>query len=195
MIKKILIFTFLFITPIFSTSAFALGKASDAVKAIVNDVRQTVSQDKARLTEKQLEKKLQGVIAPLFDFREMSRRSLGAKWRQATEEERVEFVDLFSNLLSTNYIKKIRENIENSELVIKSEQSTSPKTAIVKSVVEYEGQVASVDYRLRIKKGAWRVYDVVVENIGLVSNYRNEFGSIVDKEGISGLLKKLRDKQ
>ncbi len=196
MIKKTLIFLFIcgvsFLTV---TPSFALDKASNTVRTTVDEIKRVVEQNKGKLTDKQIDKKLFTVISPLFDFREMSRRSLGAKWKHASESQRLEFVDLFSDLLATNYIKKIRENVEKSSFKVDSEQSTSPKTSVVKTLVDYDGQEATIDYRLRVKKDAWKVYDVIIENIGLVTNYRREFGSIVDKDGISGLIEKLREKK
>ena len=177
------------------TSSFALDKPSSAVMIRVEQMKVVVKQNKNKLTQEQLDKELYRVVSPLFDFREMSRRSLGAKWKEASEEQRVEFVDLFSDLLASNYIKKIRDNIEESSFTVASERNTSPKTSLVKTIVDYEGQKTSIDYRMRIKNNAWKVYDVIIENIGLVSNYRSEFGSIVDKHGVSGLIDKLRAKK
>ena len=196
MIKKTLILRALIFFLFFGvSSSFALDKPSSAVMVRVDQMKVVYEQSKNRLTQEQLDKKLYEVVSPLFDFREMARRSLGAKWKQASEEQRIEFVDLFSDLLATNYIKKIRDNIEESTFTVASEQSTSPKTSLVKTIVGYEGKKTSIDYLMRLKNNAWKVYAVIIDNIGLVSNYRSQFGSIVDKNGISGLIQKLRDKK
>lgn len=188
---------FLIIAGIFFATfeAFAAPTgASEIVKATVDKVKTTVEAEKSTLSEQALDQKLHDIIAPVFDFKEMARRSLAARWNEANAAEQSEFVELFSKLLSDNYIKKIRENVQKSNFTVAAEQSTGPESVLVKTSVLFEGKNATIDYRLRMKDASWKVYDVIIENIGLVSNYRSEFGAIVDKDGISGLLKKLRNK-
>lgn len=168
--------------------------AAEIVKTTVDNVKQTVDNEKSKISEAALDAKLHEIIAPVFDFKEMARRSLAAHWSQASPTEQTEFVELFSKLLADNYIKKIRENVGQSNFTVAKQESTGPESVLVKTSVLFEGKTASIDYRLRMKDSTWKVYDVVIENIGLVSNYRSEFGAIIDKDRISGLLKQLRDK-
>ena len=168
--------------------------AAEIIKTTVDKVKITVESEKSKISEAALDAKLHDIIAPVFDFKEMARRSLAANWEQASVTEQAEFVNLFSKLLSDNYIKKIRENVQKSDFTVAKEVSTGAESVLVSTSVFFEGKDAVIDYRLRSKDNTWKVYDVVIENIGLVSNYRSEFGAIVDKEGISGLLKKLREK-
>ena len=170
------------------------GSASETVKKTVDQVRQTVSESEGQVSADELDQKLRDIIAPVFDFREMSRRSLGANWKKATPEQQNEFVGLFSELLARNYLKKIRENVASSAFKLLGEKNKGKK-ALVQTMVEYGDDTASIDYRMRQKDEGWRVYDVVVENIGLVSNYRSEFAGIVKKEKITGLIERLKSKQ
>jgi len=170
-----------------------LSAAGITVKATVESVRKTVI-DGQSLTAAVLDKKLRDIIAPVFDFREMSRRCLGANWKKGTPDQRKEFIELFSDMLARNYLKKIRENAKDSEFSLLSEK-TNGKKAKVRTNVTYDGQDVSIEYRLRNKKNAWRVYDVIIENIGLVSNYRSEFSGIVKNEKFDGLLRRLRAKK
>lgn len=137
--------------------------------------------------------KMRDVIEPKFNFEEMAKRSLGAKWKEINQTERTEFVDLFSELLATTYLGRI-ENVEKGMVDIKAETLKFPR-ALVKTVVTYKGDQFPIDYKLLFdgSKG-WRVYDVIIENIGLISNYRNEFAGILRKEKFSGLLERLREK-
>lgn len=146
--------------------------------------------------EKQIDvrrKNMREIIEPKFDFDEMAKRSLGAKWKTITPEQRKEFVNLFSELLAKTYLARI-ENVEKGMVTIKEEKIKFPK-ALVKTTVDYKGDLFPIDYKLVSKSGdTWRVYDVVIENIGLVANYRNEFAGIIRKEQFSGLLERLKEK-
>jgi phospholipid transport system substrate-binding protein len=136
--------------------------------------------------------KLRTLIEPRFDFREMSQRSLGAQWNTLQPEQQEEFVTVFSSLLARTYLERI-ETVEEKMVTIDSEQVNGDK-ALVKTSVHRNGDVFPLDYKLMQKNGGWRVYDVVIENIGLVSNYRNEFAGIMRKEKFEGLITRLRDK-
>ena len=168
--------------------------ASSTVKTTVEKVQQTITSSEKELSPEALDEKLREIIAPVFDFQEMARRSLGANWKKATADQQNEFVELFSDLLARNYLKKIRENAANSGFEVAGEVNKDSK-ALVKTTVLYEGEKASIDYRLREKNGAWRIYDVVIENIGLVSNYRSEFAGIIKSNGVAGLITKLKEKK
>lgn len=137
--------------------------------------------------------KLREVINPRFDFEEMARRSLGANWKEATEAQQKEFVQIFSDLLARTYLSKI-ETVKPGMVKVDSESVEFPR-AIVKTSVTNKGDTFPIDYKLMNNDGAnWKVYDVVIENIGLVSNYRNEFAGIIRKEKFDGLMVRLREK-
>lgn len=178
-----------------SSFAFASDSASEIVTETVEKVKETVVARKSQLSPEELDKELRDIISPVFDFREMSRRSLAKYWKQATPDQQKEFVDLFSSLLAKNYLKKIRDNAENSLMNIVGEQDAGKNRKVVKTTVDVDGTSASIDYRMRAKDDTWKVYDVIVENIGLVSNYRSEFSSIVQKDGVDGLITKLKNKK
>ncbi|MCB0331985.1 MAG: ABC transporter substrate-binding protein, partial [Bdellovibrionales bacterium] len=132
------------------------------------------------------------VIGPKFDFDEMAKRSLGAQWKKITPTERQEFVDLFSELLATTYLGRI-ENVERNMVTVDEEKLRMPR-ALVKTTVDYKGDLFPIDYKLINSDKGWRVYDVIIENIGLVANYRSEFAGIIRKNTFTGLLDKLRKK-
>ena len=136
--------------------------------------------------------KLYDIIEPHFDFSEMAKRSLGAHWNTIDGAQQKEFVELFSKLLARTYLDKI-EGIKKDIVKFKGEQVDGGR-AIVKTTVENKGDVFPIDYKLLKRESGWHVYDVVIENIGLVSNYRNEFSGIIRKDKFTGLLEKLRKK-
>jgi phospholipid transport system substrate-binding protein len=136
--------------------------------------------------------KLREIINPKFDFDEMARRSLGANWNDISAEQQKDFTSVFSELLARTYLSKI-ETVKPGMVKVETEQVESPK-ALVKTVVLSKGDTFPIDYKLVFKDGHWRVYDVVIENIGLVANYRNEFSGIIRRDKFSGLMERLRQK-
>lgn len=166
--------------------------AMGEVKATLNEVIKIVT---AYPTEKQLDQrraKLREVINPRFDFEEMSKRSLGTYWKEITPEQQKDFVHVFSDLLARTYLSKI-ETVQEGMVKFDSEKVDFPR-AMVKTIVKYKGDNFPLDYKLLNQDGNWKVYDVIIENIGLVANYRNEFAGIIRKESFDGLMKKLREK-
>ena len=170
------------------------AKPSKKLTRIVDEVRKVVGEHQGDIKDENLDKQLKDIIGPAFDFREMSRRSLGRNWDKATEEEQKEFVDLFSDLLARNYLEKINEGATTSTITVVDE-AIRGKRAVVRTRVEKDGENFSIDYRLRYNESVWQVYDVIVENIGLVTTYNDEFADIVRKHQMSGLITRLRDKK
>ena len=136
--------------------------------------------------------KLRDLINPKFNFAEMAKRSLGPNWKALTPEERSEFTEVFSELLARTYLSKI-ETVKPGMVKVKGEQVRIPR-AIVKTIVISKGDKFPINYKMALKDNVWQVYDVVIENIGLVANYRNEFSGIIRKEEFSGLMERLRKK-
>lgn len=192
--RQILFCLILVFVPLFGV--VAEDSASETVSSVVGQVRKVIVAEQKTLSPKELDKKLYGIIAPVFDFKTMARSSLAKHWKSTTASEQQEYVNLFSELLAQTYLKRIRENAAESGINVVGEKSRGKDKAIVQTKVTYDkDQTVTIDYRLRQKDGLWLVYDVIIENIGLVSNYRQEFDGIVKKEKVSGLIKKLREKK
>lgn len=171
------------------------GDASTPILEIKNTISQAVDVVRTYPGEENQTKRreeLRKVINPRFDFNEMAKRSLGAHWKDCNEEERMEYISLFADLLAKTYLSKI-EFIKEDTVTVEGEQIKFPK-AMVKTIVHYDGDEFPLDYRLLNREGNWKVYDVIIENIGLVVNYRNEFSGIIRKEKFAGLLQRLREK-
>jgi phospholipid transport system substrate-binding protein len=127
-----------------------------------------------------------------FDFEAMSQRTLATNWKKATEQERQQFIDLFSQLIENTYIGKI-EAYTNEKVEYPGEKVKGNK-AIVETLIIAASADIPVDYRLYKKDDAWLVYDVIIEGVSLVSNYRSSYQEIVMKEGFGGLLAKMQEK-
>jgi len=130
-------------------------------------------------------------IAPLFDFGEMAKRSLGPNWRERTPEERDRFVALFRELLENSYLGKI-ESYQGEAIRYGKETVDGPYAEVKTVVVTSKGQEFSLDYRMLEDGGRYRIYDVVIEGISLVGNYRSQFNSILQKSSFGELMDKLR---
>jgi phospholipid transport system substrate-binding protein len=163
------------------------------VEAAILDIIKVVQEYPGDEKKDERRKKLREVIEPVFDFKEMARRSLGTYWNEITPEEQREFITVFSDLLARTYLSKV-ETVKPGMVKVTSEL-IEPTKAVVRTSVLNKGKTFPLDYRLQNSTGTWRVYDVVIESIGLVDNYRNEFSGIVRKEKFSGLLERLRNKK
>jgi phospholipid transport system substrate-binding protein len=158
----------------------------------IDDIIRVAAQypdDAQKTTRRQ---KLRELINPKFNFTEMSRRSLGANWNEITPAEQKDFTTVFSELLARTYLSKI-ETVKPGMVKIDSE-SVNPPKASVKTTVISKGDNFPIEYKMSFEDGRWQVYDVVIENIGLIGNYRNEFSGIIRKEKFEGLMARLRQK-
>jgi phospholipid transport system substrate-binding protein len=135
---------------------------------------------------------LSRLIRARFDFNIMSQRTLGPYWRQASAEEKKEFVQLYSDLLEASYIGRI-EAYTNETVSYDSEQIEGNR-AVVETVIHSGNTNIPIDYRMVQQKDGWFVYDVIVEDISLIRNYRSSYGEIVRREGFSGLFERMREK-
>jgi len=137
--------------------------------------------------------RLREVVFPLFNFPEMAKRSLGFHWRQLSTEDRQEYVTLFTNLLERSYAGKI--DLYDGETVIFLGEAVEDNYARVDSkIVSKRGEEFSVDYKLLRTNGDWRIYDVVVEHISLVNNYRSQFNRVISNSSYEDLIKRINQK-
>ncbi len=135
---------------------------------------------------------LEETIGQHFDFEEMAKRSLAAHWRNRSEPEHQEFATLFQTLLSKTYAGKI-ENYSGEKVQYLKERLKDSFAEVQTTIVSNKTEI-SLDYRLLLKDGNWRVYDVVVDGVSLVKNYRVQFDRIIRDSSYEELVKTLRDK-
>jgi phospholipid transport system substrate-binding protein len=133
------------------------------------------------------------LVRSKFDFWAMSQRTLGINWRKATPEQRKRFVDLFSRLLEDTYRGRVRNYTYQDEKVEYVGEKVEGKRGQVDTLIISNKEI-SVKYRVRLKNDEWLVYDVIVEEVSLISNFRSSYGEIIRQEGFDGLLKRLEDK-
>jgi len=131
------------------------------------------------------------IAAELFDFDEMARRTLTHHWNSRTPEEQTEFVRLFTDLLERSYVARIEQF--SGERIIYSAPSVDGRYATVHSkIVTRRPAEIAVDYRLLLRDGRWRAYDVLVDGVSFVATFRRAFGRIIQQSSYAGLVDKLR---
>ena len=170
------------------------GQATDALKGSVDEVVRILNDPAFNKPEKKHERRqvLVDVISKRFNFEEMAKRTVGAEWAKSSPEERREFVESFRTLLSNSYLGRI-ENYS-GEKVHYNKEITDGEHAEVRTEIDTGQSTIPIDYKMENAGGDWRVYDVVVEGTGLVSNYREQFKRILRKESFEALSKTIREK-
>jgi phospholipid transport system substrate-binding protein len=179
---------------IFALPVYA-GAPLDAVKVNVNNVLDVLRNPKLKVeSAKEIKKeKLRVIYKAMFDENEFSRRTLSRNWSKLNPAQQIEFVKLFEQVLEKSYADKIldytNEKVEFSKDEMKSDTQAEVQTKIITSSKEIP-----IFYRMILKDGKWKVYDVVVENVSLVQNYRTQFNDILAKNTPEQLLETLRKK-
>ncbi|UVT18004.1 MAG: ABC transporter substrate-binding protein [Nitrospira sp.] len=170
------------------------GAPTDSMKVTIDEVLRIVREKELKQPEKADERRhlLEKVVAVRFDYTEMSRRALGAPWNQLTDQQKQEFVDLFRTLLTNSYADKIETY--SGEGVQYLNERTEKEYAEVRTKVLSGKTEIPLDYRLINRADDWRVYDVIVDGVSLVNNYRGQFTKIIRASSYSDLVDQLRKK-
>ena len=178
----------------FSFSAYA-GTPMEKLKSDVDKVLDVLKDPsrKAELAKDVKNDKVLPVYAAMFDDVELSRRALGRNWNNLSVPQRQEFVKLFRQMLEKTYGDKII-SYNDEKVVFDKETMLSDKIAEVQTRVITSSAEIPVYYRMIIKNNVWKVYDVVIENVSLVQNYRTQFNEILAKNTNEQLLDILRKK-
>lgn len=165
------------------------GTPTEQVKATVDDVLR-ILREHPPSEDEQLER----VIGRRFNFPDMAQRSLALHWRNLTDTERQQFVEAFTKLLKQNYLDQIKA-YENQKVVFTGERRDGDYAAVETRVVPEQGEPIAVNYRLQLNNGEWKVYDVVIENVSLVNNYRAQFDRVLARNSFSDLIRRMKDKE
>ena len=182
---------FLFMQPV----SVAAGAPGDQVRQSVDKLLAILADPRLKQEGKKNERReeLKKVIYQRFDFTEMARRALGPEWRRHTPEEQKEFVQLFTDLLERAYLKQI-ESYNDQKVRYLNEREDHGYAEVDTKIVDNKGQEFSVNYRLDNVNGDWKVYDVVIEDISLVNNYRAQFSRVLASSSYQELVHRMKDK-
>ena len=190
-LKIIILLVVLLILPL---QVMAAG-AKDTVKGQIDKMLAKMQTPEFKGLERDAKlNEISAIINEVFDWQELSRRTLGREWKKFTPDQQKEFVSLFEQLLEGIYADRIlaytQEKIEFGK-----------ETELKKGRVEVESYIITTDnkkvplfYRMTNKSGQWRVYDVVIEGVSMVKNYRGQFRQILSKKKPEDLLQTLREK-
>jgi phospholipid transport system substrate-binding protein len=173
------------------------GAPTEQLKTRIDRVLKVLEDPELRKENKAKERRaaVRKIANEIFDFGETAKRALGRHWQARTPAEREEFVQLFSDLLERSYISKIE--LYGGEKIVFAGDTLDDDQATVKTrILSKQGSEVPVDYRMLKRDGdRWIVYDVVIEGVSLVANYRTQFNKIIQTSSYQELVKKLKTKQ
>ena len=165
-----------------------------AVSRVVVAVQRTGTGAHASQAQNQVRQQrrldLRRVAAELFDFDEISRRALSRHWAARTPEEQAEFTRLFTDLLERTYVGRI-ESYSGESIVFLGEAVDGAFATVRSKVVTRRRIETPFDYRLHLRDGRWRVYDILIDHVSFVATYRSEFARIIQRESYAALVERL----
>jgi phospholipid transport system substrate-binding protein len=179
---------------LWSFAPLQAGQPTEEIRSAINQgieiakgAKLDTEADKAAVVNR-----LREIVYPLFDFEEMAKRSLGPHWRRLNPQQQTEFVASFRELLEKTYADKI--DLYEGQKVAFTGETVDKDFAQVDTRVIGKQQSYSVDYRLHLVNGKWKIYDVIAENISLVNNYRSQFNRVLSNSSYDELLKIIKEK-
>ena len=187
----ILIFAILVVIPLQSYAA----TPKETVETGVNKVLKTLSDPAFKAKKKDQQIAIIGEeIDDVFDFKELSRRTLGRSWKKMKPEQQKEFVGLFKELLQGVYADRLLAYSDQKVLFEKETMLKKGRAEVQSYLQTADGKKIPLFYRLTDKSGSWKVYDVIIEGVSMVKNYRTQFREIISKDSPEKLLEILRNK-
>jgi phospholipid transport system substrate-binding protein len=163
-----------------------IRKTTDKMITILNDPALKNKVDERR-------KMLRSTLSERFDWEEMAKRSLASHWQSLTDEEKKEFVPLFTDLLENTYMNRI-ENYSGDKVTYDAERVKGDYGLVKVTIFTVKQVEIPVVYKMKKKDPEWIIYDVSIEGVSLVNNYRQQFDSIILSSSYQGLVEKLREK-
>jgi phospholipid transport system substrate-binding protein len=175
-----------------ATPALA-GPPTDALRKHVDQGVKVLGDPALKNQAEARRAQLRRIAEEIFDFPDTARRALGPHWSARSPQQQQEFVRLFSELLERSYFSKI-DNYQGERVNYTGETIKGDEAVVKTSIALRSGADVPVEYRMHLANGRWLVYDVVVEGVSLVSNYRTQFNKIVQTESYDALVQRLRAK-
>jgi phospholipid transport system substrate-binding protein len=167
----------------------------EQVKATVDKVMEVLRDPTLQSATKKAERreKLRQIILPRFDFTEMAKRALGSNWNRYPDQQR-EFVTAFTQLLEETYADQI-EGANGDKVVYLNERTDKNYAEVATKVISPKGEETSMIYKLHSVETEWKVYDIVVENVSVVNNYRAQFNRVLSNASMDELIKRIKEKR
>lgn len=177
---------------LFNVCVVNAGAPTEQIQGAVEKATTILKDPKLQIETKR--KELREAVYPKFDFAEMAKRSLGSHWQRRSPEEQQEFVKLFTDLLENAYLSSL-DSYQGEKVVIGKEKRDKDYAEVDTKIVTKKGEEFSVNYKLLQAGSDWKIYDVVIENISLVNNYRSQFNRVIAQSSFDDLCRKMKDRQ
>jgi phospholipid transport system substrate-binding protein len=178
--------------PVTSTAGGPTEQVRATVDRVLDIVRNPNAKSKVQIDAQRA--KLVKVISPRFDFSEMAKRSLGRHWAARTSEEQREFVKVFATLMGKSYADNIESYTTQNVLYIRESEEQNYAQVDTK-IVAQNGSPLSINYKLHSVDSEWKIYDLVIEDISIVGNYRSQFDRIIGRSSFAELVRTMKEKQ
>jgi phospholipid transport system substrate-binding protein len=163
---------------------------TDTVKAYVGEVLNVLT---SRTDEDSKKVEIRKIAGRMFDFTSMSKATLGRNWKRLNDKERKEFVSLLRKILENAYISKILGYTNEKAVFLKERPLSSTRVEVQSNLITANAEIP-MHYRVLNSHGQWKTYDVIIEGVSLIKNYRTQFREILSKQSPEELLKVMRDK-
>ena len=188
--SKLFVAGLLFVFCLMPATGFAITpteQIKETIQQVLSVVRNTAN------SHEQRKEMLRETLMPRFDWFEMARQTLGKHWSVAAGREN-EFVGAFTEFLGNSYVGNI-SSYKDEKILFVQESIESNRAQVKTKIVPGKGEPTSVNYRLHRVEGYWKIYDVVVDDISIVVNYRSQFNRILNRGTFDDLLRQLREKE
>jgi len=173
----------------------AIAGPTDQIKTTVDKALVVLKDPSLKAVAKTKERRdqLKQILFARFDFIEMAKRALGSDWRRRTATEQEEFVHVFTGLLESAYTDTI-ESYSNEKIIYVGERLDGTYADVNSKILTAKGAEFSINYKAHLIGDEWRVYDVIVENISMVNNFRSQFSRVIANSSYEELVRKLKAK-
>ena len=181
---------------LFNSIAFA-GPPTRFITSKIKEVRQELSQEdsKAKRSDKEIDAKLRNILDPVMEFERLSQNALRSHWKDLNAEQKTEFIALFRALVFHSYLERIRSANESYTMIYEDEEAKGRNAAAVTAISKTRNaEIELVFHLIRRPSTAWVVEDIVIDEVSLVENYREQFTRIIAKDGFDALLSKMAKK-
>ncbi|MGB5159477.1 MlaC/ttg2D family ABC transporter substrate-binding protein [Desulfobacterium sp. N47] len=192
--KKIMVFLvlILFASVSFSSDLSPLNSLKGPIDQGLGLLKDPKYKDASQRKEQR--DKMWEIIRKAFDFTELGGRTLASNWKKFSPRQRKEFTEMFSEVLGNAYLDKIQSEYKGEKVNYVNQEIISDTKAIVNTKIKRANEEIPVNYSMILKDNEWKVYDVKIEGISLVQNYRSQFNDILSKETPDELIKRLSKK-
>jgi phospholipid transport system substrate-binding protein len=176
----------------FLTPAWADDPMS-VVKTTVNQALGVLGDKSTPLAQRQ--DKLRQIVAATFDFTEMAKSALGYHWKEISPAQQQEFTNAFIAFIEDSYLSKINDYSGQQVNFLRASNEGAQYAQVNTDIVQPKGEAIHVNYRLLQENGTWKIYDVTVDAISIIANYRNQFNRVMNNKGYDTLISDLKSKQ